>query len=800
MNPRMQEEKKNVKFSWFPGFLIIFVMLSCAWCPAATAGVEGVLGVKKPTAEKPAYAPGDEAVVHAEIANNATYNILFVTHLTVLSEDGTTIYDRGIEMNPLAGGGSVVAEFKFEIPSNAPIGKKYYGKFDIRNPYVEEASYVYNRDRPFYLFDVQPAKPGDSEVKADPVETAKKIFVRMVDAMNWKDIDAAVEPVSSSARVTINARANDKTGFKSALRAVMPMLDAFKWDAAISSAVLDAKTGAVRLRVTSAYSANLAEPVGVTSSSLAKPQNLVSDRKRIQDGFNVKADEIYEFNADRSGKMQVTEIVSALPLDAQFMARVATLNADWEVTVAVFGLFYYVEQNDLAKFGELISSDFMNNDATGFKYGKTDFLVSMKADLDHLTAIDHSVRVNDIQFNSDHTEARVPVTWDRRARLTDSQTEWTLKDQTTTLTMRTESGFKLARIEGKPLFGNSSRMTRKTLILSGDLGDTKVTKAISIGDNRNTALASSEDFPDLPSAILSSLSFATSSTAATNTCTTGTLGVSQTFSYTGAVQNFTVPTYCTMTVKAWGGGGGGGGRDNGNGAAGGGSAYSTASVTTATFGDILKIYVGQAGDSGKSAANNTGGAGGGGFGYGSGGRGGQAGGFGTSGAGAGGGGSSAVTNNAGTTFYLVAAGGGGGGGGGQDAGGAGGGGGVNGTAGANSGGSAGATGASGSATGTDGSDKGGATIDGGSGGGGGGGYTAGGTGGSITAPNDDKPGGGGAGGNSTGTVTTGSGTTPGNSGDADRPAGIGAGGTGSTDFGPPGNATRGGNGYVKISW
>ncbi|HSH65662.1 MAG TPA: hypothetical protein VLB84_07660, partial [Bacteroidia bacterium] len=64
---------------------------------------------------------------------------------------------------------------------------------------------------------------------------------------------------------------------------------------------------------------------------------------------------------------------------------------------------------------------------------------------------------------------------------------------------------------------------------------------------------------------------------------------SQTFSYTGSVQNFIVPACVTnVTLKVWGGGGGGSGHDGGSGgAAGGGGAYSTNTVSVSP-GDVLQ--------------------------------------------------------------------------------------------------------------------------------------------------------------------------------------------------------------------
>ena len=267
---------------------------------------------------------------------------------------------------------------------------------------------------------------------------------------------------------------------------------------------------------------------------------------------------------------------------------------------------------------------------------------------------------------------------------------------------------------------------------------------------------------------------------------------SQTFSYTGSVQNFVVPACVTnVTLKVWGAGGGGGGHDGGSGgAAGGGGAYSTNTVSV-NPGDVLQIYVGLGGRLGTSAVTNSGG-GATAFGYCVGGSGGNAGSVGTSGGGGGGGGSSAVYNSTTSVALNVAAGGGGGGGAGNVAGnkngGAGGGGGQSGSIGG-TGAAGGAAGGNATCVGQNGANRG--AADGGGSGGGGGGYTNGGAAGSVNTAISDYGGGGGGGGNSLGTITVGSAQTPGNSADADLCVGCGAGGAVSTN---------GGNGMVKIYW
>lgn len=277
-----------------------------------------------------------------------------------------------------------------------------------------------------------------------------------------------------------------------------------------------------------------------------------------------------------------------------------------------------------------------------------------------------------------------------------------------------------------------------------------------------------------------------------NVSTTASSISSQTFSYTGAVQNFNVPACVTsVTIKSWGGGGGGSGHDGGSGgASGGGGAYSTNTVSV-TPGDVLQIYVGQGGRLGQSAVTNTGG-GATAYGYCIGGSGGNAGSVGSSGGGGGGGGSSAVYNSTTATVLNVAGGGGGAGGAGNSAGnkngGAGGGGGQAGSTGG-TGATGGAAGGNATCVGQNGANRG--ANDGGGSGGGGGGYTNGGAAGVVNTAIADYGAGGGGGGNSLGTTTAGSAATPGNSADADLCGGCAVGG---------GVITNGGNGVVKIYW
>lgn len=265
--------------------------------------------------------------------------------------------------------------------------------------------------------------------------------------------------------------------------------------------------------------------------------------------------------------------------------------------------------------------------------------------------------------------------------------------------------------------------------------------------------------------------------------------VVKSFSYTGAVQTFTVP-FCvdTIHVKAWAAGGSGGGNDSYQGAVGGGGAYVKSDIAV-TAGQILTIIVGGgAGPGGQCAGNAPGGTGGWGNGVVGGGTGGNAGGSGCSGGGGGGGGASAIFN--GSTALLVAGAGGGGSGGGQHSSGAiGGGGGENGNVSPGSCSSAGVAGGSGSGNGSQGTSKSG---DGGGGGAGGGGYD-GGTGGGVATGCDCGACGGGGGNSFSSGINTiiinGSGQTAGNGSDPDLPPGVADGGNGST---------KGGDGFVQL--
>lgn len=256
----------------------------------------------------------------------------------------------------------------------------------------------------------------------------------------------------------------------------------------------------------------------------------------------------------------------------------------------------------------------------------------------------------------------------------------------------------------------------------------------------------------------------------------------QSYSYTGSVQNFVVPTCVqSITIKCWGAGGHKGGQDTYNGASGGGGAF-TQTTLSVTPGQSITIIVGGAGALGTNCASSApGGIGGWGNGLLNGARGGNAGSQGCSGGGGGGGAGSGVYF--GTTALAIAGGGGGGSGGGnQSAGAAGGGGGQNGftVSGCNQG----FTNSSSNGNGTQGGDRGNAD---GAGGGGGGGGRFGGTGGSAPTGCDCGGCGGGGGANfasGTGNIlTNGNGINPANSTDIHYQSGVGNGGTASQNAG-----------------
>ena len=388
--------------------------------------------------------------------------------------------------------------------------------------------------------DTAPAEPADARINE-----AKKILAGMADALNKKDVSGMTAPVAPDAIVTMNGRRSDGAGLRQLLDAALPLLDNVQWNLQIQSAAVDPKTGNVRVRVTSSYSAELMEPVGVTRESLPKPEEVKAYQMRLLESLRSTSDEIYEFKSTTAG-LQLVEMVSGLPFSADLADKISSLMAAWRVKVTVFGLFDHLEQNNLAKFSELIAEAFVNNDDNNFKHNRADFIESIKADLDHLTAIDHGVRVEDIQFTADHSIARVPVTWDRRARIANTRSEWTVKNQKTTLTLTNGGLFRLAQIEGKPLFGNSSRLTRKTLIRAGELDGVTVTKAVVIGDGRDTAAATSADVPEMPAENISSLNI---STEISNGTISSNPTVDQTWKGNITItSNITIPSGIKITV------------------------------------------------------------------------------------------------------------------------------------------------------------------------------------------------------------------------------------------------------------
>ncbi|TPW21641.1 MAG: hypothetical protein FD126_485, partial [Elusimicrobia bacterium] len=554
---------------------------------------------------------------------------------------------------------------------------------------------------------------------AELKRAAQTLLANMAAALGARDSAAFTARVPSKALLTVNGVKTDSGKLGDELKSAFAFLDGVAWSQEVLSSSYDATTGLVKLKVKSTYSASLMEPVGVTPASTPVPEEVNSFQRQLKESLKSSGEETYEFKLE-GGRLGLSQMTSKLPYagKGEAAARIAKLLAEWKVKVAVFALFERVEKNDPTGFAALVDSSFQNLDDNGFRQSRTDFLESVKIDLDHLTSLDHSVRVKEIRLDSGFAKARVPIEWDRRARIANSRREWTVSGQATTLTLGKDGeAFKLSLIEGKPLFGNSSRLTRKTLLAGGEIDGTKVTTFQSIDDARTTADASSTDFPENTRALANS----------TPACPVGN---SQTFSFTGAAQQFTVPTACQLIIKAWGAGGGGGGCSHVNSAgAGGGGAYSTTQVSL-TNGAVLQVHVAGGGALGTSNVSSTlTGGGTGGFGYGAGGRGGNSGDSGIGAGAGGGGGSSGVTDQAGTTVYLVAAGGGGGGGSHNSLGAAGG---AGGQSGASASGAGGTTGVAPTKAGTNGGDR-GAGNHGAGGGGGGGGATAGGTGGAASA-------------------------------------------------------------------
>ena len=252
--------------------------------------------------------------------------------------------------------------------------------------------------------------------------------------------------------------------------------------------------------------------------------------------------------------------------------------------------------------------------------------------------------------------------------------------------------------------------------------------------------------------------------------------VTKTFTYSGTLQQATIPAGTTsIDIYLWGGAGGAGGADaaggGGNGAAG-HHVKKTAYSVTSNIGDTLEVAVGGGGAGGASGGNANGGNNGKGKTQFSGGNGGNSGPSGSSGAGGGAGGATTLFID--STAVAVAGGGGGGGGAGRSS---------NGTAGINSGS---ATSNSPATLGEEGKDHSG---DGGGGGGGGGGAAGGKSGNGGSGDNGGT--GGFSGTNTTpssGTESNGSGVTPGGTSEAFYQSGVAVGGTATSGNGADGLA------------
>ena len=385
------------------------------------------------------------------------------------------------------------------------------------------------------------------ELAGPPDEQAKNILRLIQDAYARKDLDGIVQYLSPTAVIALPSGRQDVSTYRRTLGSLFMALDNPRWEYEIVSVSPDPKSGAIRVRVQSTYSANLIELIGVNPAALERAGEPPALQSRVLESFKASAGEIFEFRPDVSGQMRIVELASVLRLDPTIADQIAELTATWESKVAIVSLFFYLEEKEVDKFASLIHEKFINNDDNSFNHGRTEFLESVRADLDHLSNFDHGVRVESILFNSDRSEARVPVTWDRRARIGNTKSEWTVKDRKTVFTLKRGSGFKLAQIEGSPLFGNSSFLTRKTLINAGEVDAAKVTKAIVVDDKRETAAASSADVPELPAEQLSSLSVSSEVTGSISSSPT----TDQTWTGNVALMtSMTIPASVTITIKA----------------------------------------------------------------------------------------------------------------------------------------------------------------------------------------------------------------------------------------------------------
>ena len=198
------------------------------------------------------------------------------------------------------------------------------------------------------------------------------------------------------------------------------------------------------------------------------------------------------------GNTVATSRTPQLPAQPALVNFIAVVEPTAQVKQALEEFFTALEAEKIGDIEPRVAESFFNNDQNQFRYGRDDFLISVQKDFDHLDNIAYRLRVKSIEFSGAQAIAR--LTWDRRATISTTRSEWLIKDQSSILTFDRSSGdssFLLARIDGDAIVGLSSSYSGVTLVTGGSLNNVTIDTPLAVGDNQALDTATSALFPDV---------------------------------------------------------------------------------------------------------------------------------------------------------------------------------------------------------------------------------------------------------------------------------------------------------------
>jgi hypothetical protein len=375
------------------------------------------------------------------------------------------------------------------------------------------------------------------------VRSAIQSLEELRSAFLDKQPSALLDPVPAG--VTIRTPQGELTQqqIRSRLNVLFPVLKSPSWTMTIDGITLDERTGQLRLNVSSTYGGQLVELLGVNPETLEGDPNNVS-RKRPIESLEGQRKEQYVFGTG-GGDATLQSLTPGWLMTRDILRSARRQLARWRIKSAVFGLFYYYEQESPGSFQTLVAPQFQNNDDNEFNHGRQDFLTSVESDFDNLGGIQHAVRVENIQFQGGFENARVDVNWDRNARLGNTNQLWQITDQSSTLIFQDDAGVMLSRLSGDPVFGLSSAQTQSTLIRGGTLDDQ--------GSFSPKVVTSSGEVINFTGDLFPTLTGSKTTQIANQGCVSGSISSDPTSSQTWCgveiTNNITIPPGVVITVK-----------------------------------------------------------------------------------------------------------------------------------------------------------------------------------------------------------------------------------------------------------